>query len=124
MLLVRHVISERIEARKGLLPSLLEEPGLAPNIAGLRTAFRATDQLWMVMVEGVSGVWPSLSGPRLQTVRNLFDDSSAAEGQVIGDAALVPVICERRCEGMAGVSPQGMTSPRRCATKGPAGKRK
>jgi serine/threonine protein kinase len=61
---VRNVISDRVEAMKVLLPNLVAEPGLAdrflreikllgkldhPNITGLRTAFRANDQLWMVM---------------------------------------------------------------------------
>lgn len=68
---VRNVISDRVEAMKVLLPSLVDQPGLAdrflreikvlaklehPNITALRTAFRAKDQLWMVMelVEGAS----------------------------------------------------------------------
>ena len=66
---VRHVISERIEALKILLPNLQNAPDLAerfvreikiqaslnhPNIAALHTAFRADNQLLMVMeyVEG------------------------------------------------------------------------
>jgi len=68
---VRNTISDRVEAMKVLLPNLAAEPGLAdrflreiklvakldhPNITGLRTAFRANDQLWMVMelVDGSS----------------------------------------------------------------------
>jgi len=68
---VRNVISERLEAMKVLLPDLEHDPALAdrflreikvlaalehPNIAALRTAFRAGNQLVMVMelVEGES----------------------------------------------------------------------
>jgi eukaryotic-like serine/threonine-protein kinase len=68
---VRNVISDRIEAMKVLLPDLVSDADLAdrfireikvqasldhPNIAGLRTAFRAENQLLMVMefVEGVT----------------------------------------------------------------------
>jgi hypothetical protein len=68
---VRNVISERLEAMKILLPNLEHDPALAdrflreikvlaaldhPNIAALHTAFRAGNQLVMVMelVEGVS----------------------------------------------------------------------
>jgi len=67
---VRNVISERVEAMKVLLPNLEHDPALAdrflreikvlaaldhPNIAALRTAFRAGNQLVMVMelVEGI-----------------------------------------------------------------------
>jgi serine/threonine-protein kinase len=61
---VRNTISDRVEAMKVLLPNLAAEQGLAdrflreikllaklehPHITGLRTAFRANDQLWMVM---------------------------------------------------------------------------
>lgn len=66
---VRNVISERLEAMKVLLPNLEHDPALAdrflreikvlatldhPNIAALRTAFRAGNQLVMVMelIEG------------------------------------------------------------------------
>ncbi len=67
---VRNVLSERVEAMKVLLPNLEHDPALAdrflreikvlaaldhPNIAALRTAFRAGNQLVMVMelVEGI-----------------------------------------------------------------------
>jgi len=66
---VRNVISDRVEAMKVLLPDLVGDAGLAdrflreikvqaalehPNIAGLRTAMRDSNQLLMVMefVEG------------------------------------------------------------------------
>ena len=67
---VRNLISDRVEALKILLPDLSGDPGLAerfqreikvqasldhPNIAQLRTAFRAGNQLLMVM-EFVDGV--------------------------------------------------------------------
>ncbi len=68
---VRNTISDRVDAMKVLLPDLTGEPELAdrflreikvlaglehPNIAGLRTAFRCENQLFMVMeyVEGVT----------------------------------------------------------------------
>jgi serine/threonine-protein kinase len=68
---VRNSISDRVDAMKVLLPDLTGEPDLAdrflreikvlaglehPNIAGLRTAFRYENQLFMVMeyVEGVT----------------------------------------------------------------------
>ena len=68
---VRNVLSDRIEAMKVLLPNLEGDPGLAdrflneikvqatldhPNIAKLHTAFRAGNQLVMVMefVDGTS----------------------------------------------------------------------
>lgn len=68
---VKNTISDRIDAIKVLLPDLSGDPDLAdrfmreikvlaslnhPNIAGLRTAFRADNQLLMVMeyVEGTS----------------------------------------------------------------------
>src|SRR5215472_3594213 len=68
---VRNTISDRVEALKVLLPDLAGEPELAdrflreikvlasldhPNIAGLRTALRVENQLFMVMeyVEGLT----------------------------------------------------------------------
>ena len=95
---VRNVISDRIEAMKVLLPDLIGDPGLAdrflreikvqaalehPNIAGLRTAIRDGNQ---VFVSGMTGIKPGtqeiidggVSAQTRQTLENIRTSLLAA----------------------------------------------
>ncbi len=91
---IRNILSERIEAMKVLLPTLEGDKDLAdrflreikvqgaldhPNIAKLYNAFRASDQLLMVMefVEGTSLEQLMLKGPLMVT------DATSYAGQVL-----------------------------------------